>query len=121
LGAALEDAVGEDAEGVLNAEELAKLVQQRQSKTSIPRSLIFTLGNADCERGTRFSRMSMMRAMRQQSGIAGNLAARKISADGLLTIEREGDLWYKALYQPMDAPKREPRDRGRLVCAGHSN
>jgi hypothetical protein len=29
----------------------------------------------------------------QQTGIAGDLAARKISTDGLMTVEGEGQLW----------------------------
>jgi hypothetical protein len=35
LGATLEDAVGGDAEGILDSEELAELVEQGQSKTGI--------------------------------------------------------------------------------------
>ena len=39
FGTLLEDAVRGDAEGVLDAEELAELVQQRQSKTGIAAQL----------------------------------------------------------------------------------
>ena len=32
-------------------------------------------------------------AQRQKTGIAGDLAAGKIGADGLMTVEGEGQLW----------------------------
>src|SRR5208337_3830172 len=41
----------------------------------------------------------------QQTGIAGDLATRKIGVDRLITVEGEGQLWYNTLYQAMDAPK----------------
>jgi hypothetical protein len=33
------------------------------------------------------------RSQRQQPDITGDLAARKIGADGLMTVEGEGQLW----------------------------
>jgi len=39
FGAVLKDAVGGDAEGVLNAEELAELVEERQSKSGVAAQL----------------------------------------------------------------------------------
>ena len=41
----------------------------------------------------------------QKTGIAGDLAAREISADELMTVEGEAQLWYNTLHQAMDAPK----------------
>ena len=32
-------------------------------------------------------------SQRQQTGVTGNLAAGKIGADGLMTVEGEGQLW----------------------------
>jgi hypothetical protein len=32
-------------------------------------------------------------SQRQQTGVAGNLAAGKIGADGLMTVEGEVELW----------------------------
>ena len=32
-------------------------------------------------------------SQRQQTGVAGNLATGKIGADGLMTVEGEGQLW----------------------------
>ena len=39
LGTTLEDAVGGDAEGILDSEELAELIEQGQSKTGIAAQL----------------------------------------------------------------------------------
>ncbi len=47
---------------------------------------------------------------RQQTGIAGDLAAREVSANGLMTVEGEAQLWYTTCHV-WDAPKR---------CAGFS-
>ena len=59
---ALEDTVGGNAEGILDVEELAERIKQGQSEAASPRSLICTLGKADCNRGTRRSNMGTMRA-----------------------------------------------------------
>ena len=42
---------------------------------------------------------------RQKTGIAGDLAAGKISPNEVMAVEGEGQLWYNTLYQAMDAPK----------------
>jgi len=44
---------------------------------------------------------------RQKAGIAGDLAAGKISSYEMMTVEGEGQLWYNTLYQAMDAPKED--------------
>ena len=62
LGVALEDAVGRDAEDILDSEELAERIEQGQSKTGIAALLIFTPGKADCQRGSKRSSMGTMRA-----------------------------------------------------------
>ena len=38
-------------------------------------------------------------AQRQQTGIAGDLAAGKIGVDGSMSVEGEAQLWYNTLYQ----------------------
>jgi hypothetical protein len=47
---------------------------------------------------------------RQQTGIAGDPAAREVSQDGLMAVEGEAQLWYTECHV-WDAPKR---------CAGFS-
>jgi hypothetical protein len=42
---------------------------------------------------------------RQQSGVAGDLAAGRVRVGRLTTVEGEGQLWYNILYHAMDAPK----------------
>ena len=49
-------------------------------------------------------------AQRQQTGVAGDLAARKIRTNGLVAVEGEVQLWYTGCHVA-DAPKR---------CAGFS-
>ena len=46
LGATLEDAVGGDAEGILDVEELAELVQQGQSETGVATQFDFHAGES---------------------------------------------------------------------------
>ena len=41
---------------------------------------------------------------RQQTGVAGDLAAREISADRLMTVEGEAQLWYTTCHV-WDAPR----------------
>ena len=47
----------------------------------------------------------------QKAGTAGDLATGAIHVDGLLTVEGEGELWYKALYHAINA------SRGNAGCA----
>src|SRR5581483_9963800 len=49
-------------------------------------------------------------SQRQQTGVAGDLAASEVSVDGLMTVEGEAQLWYTKCHV-WDAPKR---------CAGFS-
>jgi hypothetical protein len=42
---------------------------------------------------------------RQQAGISGDLTARKISANGSVSVEGKGKLWYITRCHFWDAPK----------------
>jgi hypothetical protein len=42
---------------------------------------------------------------RQQSGIAGDLTARKISTNGSVSVEGKGKLWYITRCHVLGAPK----------------
>ena len=49
-------------------------------------------------------------AQRQQPGVAGDLTTEKVTANGTIAVEGEGQLWYTGCHVA-DAPKR---------CAGFS-
>jgi hypothetical protein len=42
---------------------------------------------------------------RQQAGISGDLTARKISANGSVSVEGKGKLWYITRCHVLGAPK----------------
>jgi hypothetical protein len=44
-------------------------------------------------------------AQRQQSGITGDLTARKISSNGSVSVEGKGKLWYITRCHVLGAPK----------------
>src|SRR5438128_1258018 len=135
----LKDAVGGNAESILDLEELAELVQQGQSKTGVATQPDLHAGEGDLQQGIVAQTIGIIGvfvsgddlidalpqqrwrivlhalfltwvaeafgpvpsqmmaliegAQRQQTGVAGYLAAGKIGADGLGTVEGEGQLW----------------------------
>jgi hypothetical protein len=61
FGAPPEHRIRRNAEGIMDAEELVELVEQRQREAGAPRRFL-TSGNATCKRGTGRSSMGTMRA-----------------------------------------------------------
>jgi hypothetical protein len=48
---------------------------------------------------------SLSRAQRQQAGITGDLATRKISSNASVSVEGKGKLWYITRWHVLGAPK----------------